>query len=232
MKLLKKSTLAVACITILSSVEANAAFVPIDFSAIHNSRIQSRVSVVPEGNGVLLGGVPFNIPAGGNNEWRSINQGTGLNIVDIPINVYGVSDVNTLMNTDWGSSSGSTSFTIDFIGSDTGFYSVTLVSNDDTRDWNLFFASNINGITTVEVAREVPGMNNNPDVLDKQFISLPADFLDETLITMRVIDNCVSGSSCAILSGVTVNAVPIPAAAWLFGSGLIALIGLTQRRTV
>lgn len=232
MRLLMKYILVFASLYILTIAKAYAAFVPIDFSAFHNSRIQSRVSVVPEGNGVVLGGVAFNIPVGGNNEWRSITQGAGLNIIDIPVNVFRATAVNTLMNTDWGSRSGSTSFTIDFIGSDTGFFSVTLVSNDDTRDWNLFFANSINGTTAVEVAREVPGQDGNPDVMDKQFINLPADFLDETLTTMRITDNCVSGLSCAILSGLTVSTVPIPAAVWLFGSGIVGLIGIAKRSTL
>jgi hypothetical protein len=31
-------------------------------------------------------------------------------------------------------------------------------------------------------------------------------------------------------AAVTVNAVPVPAAAWLFGSGLIALVGFSKRK--
>jgi len=32
--------------------------------------------------------------------------------------------------------------------------------------------------------------------------------------------------------GAAINAVPVPAAVWLFGSGLLGLIGIARRKTV
>jgi len=200
-------SLTVAVLAALCPLLAQAlSFQPIDFSAFHNGRIQDRVSVVPEGIGVLLGGVPFDIPAGGNNEWRGVLAGFQLNVINIPVGIANAHEVHTLVNTDWGS--GATSFMLEFLGSNTGYHSVLLVSNNDTRDWNLFFSSTINGTTTIEVARETPGQDGNPDVLDKQLIVLPPDFFDETLVSIRLTDTCSNFVHCAILSGVTVAFEP------------------------
>ena len=42
-----------------------------------------------------------------------------------------------------------------------------------------------------------------------------------------------SNDMAFLVSGdtITVSPVPLPAAAWLFGSGLVALVGLARRRT-
>jgi hypothetical protein len=48
-------------------------FGPVDFSSFHNTRMQDGFgssSHYPEGD-LLLGGVPFSIPAGGNNAWAA-----------------------------------------------------------------------------------------------------------------------------------------------------------------
>lgn len=53
-------------------------------------------------------------------------------------------------------------------------------------------------------------------------------------------DSCLIGGVCGLVANgiggdstleyVTVSAVPVPAAVWLFGSGLISLLGLAKRR--
>ena len=44
-------------------------------------------------------------------------------------------------------------------------------------------------------------------------------------------DPVLIGGANNIIAGTEVSAVPVPAAAWLFGSGLIGLIGVARRKT-
>ena len=59
--------------------------------------------------------------------------------------------------------------------------------------------------------------------------SIPNLIVSGTTLRARVTDK-VSDPTLTITSPYTVTAVPIPAAAWLFGSGLIGLIGVARRK--
>ena len=114
---------------------------PIDFSSVQNIRIQTAENPsFPEGN-VVLGGIPFNIPVGGNNEWTSGNGGgefdssKGIFTLTIPVNIAGVDSVYTLINSSWGVPTGGR-ILIEFFGSGGAYYSRDLVGNSDVRDWN------------------------------------------------------------------------------------------------
>ena len=72
---------------------ASAEFITLDFSASQNCRLQDFPNPLsqqyPEGN-VTLGGVPFDIPVGGNNAWHSTgsfgyNSGPNPRTVDINV---------------------------------------------------------------------------------------------------------------------------------------------------
>jgi len=69
--------------------------------------------------------------------------------------------------------------------------------------------------------------------MDMQTYILPVDFHDEVLSTIRITDNRTSWPSSpphsGIVQGVTVSAVPIPAAVWLFGGGL-GLLGFLRKK--
>lgn len=210
----------------VSSSPLIATFIPIDFSSSHNRRIQDRHSSFPEGN-VVLGGVPFNIPVGGNNEWGSgdgMGGGYGNDgqwILDVPVDQLGVTTVYTLINTDWGTTE-SGQMIIEFFGSDGAYFSKDLIGNDDIRDWGLAYTNQINGVTTVNVVYEPIGTNDNPDVMDMQIFDLPGDFHDEVLQTIHVTDNRTTLVHSGLVSGITV--VPEPATIVLFGLGSLVLL--------
>ena len=50
---------------------------------------------------------------------------------------------------------------------------------------------------------------------------------EAAFVTMFFSDNAIA---TATVTTMTVNPVPIPAAVWLFGSGLIGLIGIARRK--
>lgn len=52
-----------------------------------------------------------------------------------------------------------------------------------------------------------------------------------SLDTLRIRGEYISGSDTGRLDNVSLTAVPVPAAAWLFASGLIGLSGLARRRS-
>ena len=215
-----------------SSPSLLAGFVPVDFSSHYNHRIQDRNSSFPEGN-VVLGGVPFNIPVGGDNEWGSgdgwgggSSGNDGQWILEVPILEFGVTTVYTLINTDWGTAQGGRML-VEFFGSSGAYFQKDLIGNDDIRDWSLNYTNGINGITTVNVVYEPVGHNNNPDVMDMQIFELPGDFYDETLQQIRITDNRTSFFHSGIVSGITV--VPEPATIALLGLGSLALLRRRRR---
>src|SRR5688572_2827258 len=111
-------------------------YAPIDFHAFHNIRMQnfpqSEYQAFPEGN-VTLGGVPFSIPAGGDNAWLGANAGGSYpRTIDIHVGQSNVTVVETLINTIYGWAG--THASLEFIGSEGAYYRKDLVSNSDIRD--------------------------------------------------------------------------------------------------
>lgn len=51
-----------------------------------------------------------------------------------------------------------------------------------------------------------------------------------SLTTLKIRGEYISGPDTGRLDNVSLNTVPVPAAAWLFGSGLISLIGIARRK--
>lgn len=61
-------------------------------------------------------------------------------------------------------------------------------------------------------------------------VSFLADLMNNTTYTVRTAFSFNAGAGITADATTSVSAVPIPAAAWLFGSGLIGLIGLARRK--
>ncbi len=198
-------------------------FFPIDFSSSHNYTVQVNPSF-PVGD-VTLGGVPFSIPNTQLNGWSSGdgkgesggNDGTW--VLNIDVDKFGVSDVYTLINTFWGTTSGGR-MSVEFFGSDGAYLKKELVGGSDTRDWNLYsaFPTTINNTTTTNVVSIPNGRDGNPDVMDMQHFVLPDDFKDETLASVRITDNRTTGVHSGLLWGITVKAVneecDVPVSDW------------------
>ncbi|MFH0980155.1 MAG: CARDB domain-containing protein, partial [Planctomycetota bacterium] len=181
--------------------ELGAVYQPLDFSASHNGRLQDSDGGFPEGD-VVLGGVPFSIPVGGNNCWTSGSvPGPNPIVLDIPVNLPGALEVHTLINTGWGQPGPTAYAWLEFFGSAGAYYHKDLIGNVDIRDWNqASWTNSINGTTTINVV--LLGGHR----LDKQQILLPAEFLDQRLVTIRLTDVGAGGFSRAFLAGVTVLA--------------------------
>ena len=96
---------------------------------------------------MTLGGVPFNIKSNGsgNQAWNAAysaggttgeNDPGGAQSIMMNVNIYGATDVYTLINT-WHGQSGPSYFAwITFTGSAGAVYTKNLVGNSDIRDFN------------------------------------------------------------------------------------------------
>ncbi len=212
-------------------------FVTVDFSAYHDTRLQSFEpngisSRYLEGYVVFGGGPPFDIPIGGLNAWLPgyPDQVSGTLQVDIPVGVYGVSEVYTLINTIWGEAVPGTFASIQFFGSEGAFFEKQLDGNSDVRDWLQSSRTNsINGTTTVNVFTVGSGLHEEIR-LDMQTISLPDEFGSEVLDSIRIIDNGGWDFQRLMLSGVTVKAIPEPSTIILLAMGAVGLLAYSRRR--
>jgi len=174
----------------------------VDFSQHHTANLQATLDAGFPSGEVVLGGVPFSIPTAGNNYWHSVNAtGSNPRSIDIAVNRTGVVEVHTLINNYWGQP-GPTSYAwLEFFGTHGAYFRKDLIGNEDIRDFNqLFFTNAINGTTTTNVV----SIGNHR--LDKQEIALPADFYDETLLTVRMSDNGGDNFQRVFLAGVTLLA--------------------------
>ncbi|HEY9175372.1 MAG TPA: hypothetical protein VI136_24060 [Verrucomicrobiae bacterium] len=163
---------------------------PIDLSSTFNQPLSYLSYTFTPGN-VLLGGVPFTIPTSGNQIWDGYSAGgAGADVRSnlFPVGVFGVKSVHTLLNTTWGTAGGPYAW-IEFYGSSGAYYRKDLYADVDIRDHspNNGYASQINGTTTIKVWDN--GLSGNVyNLLDKQQIDLPAEFLTQTLTRICLTD--------------------------------------------
>jgi hypothetical protein len=165
----------------------------------------------PTGNQVL-GGVPFDITsnASGYQAWNAYTASAGGNaeeVLTIPVGVYGVSDVYTLINTYWELLGPNSAASLIFNGSAGTTYTVDLVGNSDIRGWLL--PAQVNGTSTTNVYHESSnGFTTGAGALDMQKIVLPSAFATQTLTTIELVDDGATGIQRTILDGVTVEQSP------------------------
>ena len=227
------------CLVIQESVLTRAlaeTFTQVDYSSQANfSWLPGYLPGAPSGS-ATLGGIPFNIRSNtaGNQAWFGAYGGIdtdGHTSITMSVNVYGVTDVYTLINTVWGQA-GPTSYAwLTFTGSKGTTYTDYLVSNIDIRDYNNDSLTNaINGTTTVNVFNCSQTNNGQAGRLDMQHIVLPAAFAGQTLSTIKLVDNGGWGFQQAVLDGVTVAAIPEPSTLVLLAIGAATLIGFSWQR--
>ncbi len=179
--------------------ELDALVVPALFAANHNYRLQSINAGFPEGE-VLLGGVRFSIPTGGNNIWHATAaSGNNPRLIDLTVDVWRAQEVHTLINTYWGIAGPASHAYLEFFGSDGAHFTKNLVGNVDIRDYaQSGYTNTINGTTTTNVV-QIGGHR-----LDKQQIVLPPEFRTQRLVRIRLSDLGAEGAQRVFLSGVTV----------------------------
>jgi hypothetical protein len=182
--------------------------IPFHYNGFHDGAGDTST---PAGN-VTLGGVPFSIPQSpNNNTWYSSNvSGDGTNPLTIPVNKYGVQEVDTLIVTQWGKA-GST-VTLEFFGGGGAYQAKVLVGDADIRNWlndPSGWTHYINGTTTINVYTGPSPIYSNLDhYIDKQRIELGPEFAHQTLTHIILTDNGADYSQRAFLYGVSVGAVP------------------------
>ncbi len=154
-------------------------------------------------------GVPFSIPATGDNWWHASNAGTtNPRVLEIPVNKYGVSEIFTLINTYWGVHGDSTKACVQIIG-DKDSFTVSLFTGRHIRDFDYLddvYENEIDSAITTEVYN-----NGNGQRLDRQRLFLPLGFLHDTLRSIRIIDKGDDGVQRIFLYGITIKYLQSPA---------------------
>jgi len=235
-----------AVAVILCTTATKAAYVTVNLGSVANE-LDDRIQSMPVGM-QTLGGIPFDLlPMTGNNSW-SADVGTTLGVqstqtMTLPVNIFGATAVDTLINTGWGVD-GSTTDSLEFVCSDATSYTVNLKEGTDIRDWldntSSPYSNTINGTTTIQVFDGVPNAAGGPDGrIDKQTIALPAAFDSRTLTSIILTDSGVSGNDDAAYShsvsaqrafiyGVTVTTVPEPSSYVLLAIGGLLCVWAIQ----
>ncbi len=229
----KKTTVTLLlCVFFMFTGIANAStFIPINISSFVNTSYTSMANglTFPAGYQVF-DEKPFLISRKdnfyssiGDNIWSShtaASYGDSTVAVHIPVHVFGVKSVYTLMSSWWGEKSEATYASIEFFGSEDAYLQVQLDGNKHIRDYNN------NPLYTNQLdpnfAKEV-WTNNLGQRIDMQSFDLPDSFNDETLISILLIDRGNVGFQRTFIGGITVATVPLPGAIWLLFSGLIGL---------
>lgn len=216
-------------------------FTPVDFSSQANWTWSGYDVAPPNPAGVYiagaptgettLGGIPFNITSNssGYQAWNGymVQPNFGTASITMNANVYGATNVYTLINLFWGQPGPNSYVALVFTGSGGATYTDNLIGNVDVRDYAQpsGYTDYINGTTTVNVytGRDVYG---GMGVLDMQDITLPPAFASQTLDSIELIDTGAGGISRAILDGVTVQSVPEPSETVLMlTGGLLFFLG-------
>jgi len=150
---------------------------------------------------------------------------TGAIETDIPVGVYGVSNVYTLINSAYGTM-GVNIGSITFNGSAGASYTVSLIEGDNVRDH--YYGSFVNSTSASYVTQAVVGINDYGHAhLDMQNFALPATFQTQTLTDIVFYSPGTPGG-IPFLAGTTVAAIPEPETYAMLLAGL-GLLGFMAR---
>lgn len=220
------------CIVAILAASASAALADFQVIDIDSHRNGGRDNTLLANGGNLpignqtFAGVPFDMGGGPSlsDPWAyyaHVDAGGNVGAVSetFDINVFGVTDVYTLMSTFWGAPGPNSFVSVTFNGSDGAVATFNLVGNVDLRDYNFnpTYTTVINGTTTIEVFNNGQGQH-----VDRQQFTLPAAFASQTLTTMVLTDTGQPNFQRVFMTGLTVEYIPAPAGLALFGMGLAA----------
>ncbi|HTQ40770.1 MAG TPA: hypothetical protein VMJ32_17240 [Pirellulales bacterium] len=213
----------VLLVVILVCTEVTAAkteYVTVSLGQVANE-LNNRIPNMPEGM-QTLGGVPFDLlPKMGKNSWNAA-VGTTVGIrstqtMVLPVNIYGATAVDTLINTSQGVAE-ATTVSLTFVCSDGTTHTSRLKEGEDIRDWyDGEYVNAINEKSTVRVFDGVAAAEGAPHGrIDMQTVALPKEFASRTLAYIILIDTGVTGNGDvqysksvlaqrAFINGVTVS---------------------------
>lgn len=220
------------CIAAILAASASAALADFQVIDIDSHRNGGRDNTLLANGGNLpignqtFAGVPFDMGGGPSLSdplayYAHVDAGgiSGTVVEAFDINVFGVTDVYTLMSTFWGQAGPNAYISVTFNGSAGASASFLLVGNVDIRDYNFnpTYTTLINGTTTVEVFNNGQGQH-----VDRQQFALPAAFASQTLTQMIITDTGGPNFQRMFMTGLTVETIPAPAGLALLGMGLAA----------
>jgi uncharacterized protein (TIGR03382 family) len=220
------------CIVAILAASASAALADFQIIDIDSHRNGGRDNTLLANGGNLpignqtFAGVPFDMGGGPSlsDPWAyyaHVDAGGNVGAVSetFDINVFGVTDVYTLMSTFWGAAGPNSFVSVTFNGSDGAVATFNLVGNVDLRDYNFnpTYTTVINGTTTIEVFNNGQGQH-----VDRQQFTLPAAFASQTLTTMVLTDTGQPNFQRVFMTGLTVEYIPAPAGLALLGMSLAA----------
>jgi hypothetical protein len=197
--MIKLITPIAACALSAAAALAQNYYIPVDLAPFANERISARLPAFPEGTPVL-GGVPFVVARGINNVWSgNIGGGSAPRALTLPVNLTGLTEVHTLVNTAWGTAQTPALARVEFLDDSMSVvHSDDLVGNIDIRDWNqLNFTNSINGTTSTTV------FSVGTTRVDKQRIVLPSALASTDIRYIRFVDNGAENLQRLLVQGIT-----------------------------
>jgi hypothetical protein len=159
-----------------------------------------------------LGGIPFQLQTDADGD--NVFWGTDLNLANyvgpssltltLTTNLYGATEIYTLINTAWGSA-GSNVGSVSFNASNGDSYTVQLVEGVNVRDH--YNGSFVNTVSSTSVTKNVIGSDTLGTAhLDMQRFTLPASFATETLTGIVFTSSGGATTGLPFLAGLTAKA--------------------------
>lgn len=113
-------------------------------------------------------------------------------------------------------------------------------SNEANISWTLTFGGSEFNLLDIDTAGFESGAssftltdsNSHTQVIDSNGITAIFGMTSVTSVTFNIDQDQVGGVEFVGLNEITVSAVPIPAAVWLFGSGVIGMLGCMRKKKI
>jgi hypothetical protein len=111
-------------------------------------------------------------------------------------------------------------------------------TNQSNVSWTLTFGGSAFNLLDIDTAGLLNGAssftltdsNNHTQVVDSTGVTAISGMIDVTFVIFNIDQDQVAGIEAIGLNEITVSAVPVPATAWLFGSGLLGMLGWMRKK--